>query len=736
MAKKKQQNKGWIDFNTWKKKNLPKRKNTQKTHKNLKNTHTGNFINPYNFVSVPLDKEISDRSEPSCFHHEYCGDSYTGRLVCSLEVITPLFIPDSSDREKIDGGKKGEKLGFNKSSDGKPEIPATSLKGMLRSIYETITSSCYSQLNAERLDFRNVKIAQSFTLSPAVVTELDRKKKHIKLSVLDAMAWLPAYRPGRDLRNNLHKNGNPPRAHANMKKNLYIVKARISRRLSEKKKKRLAKLKNKYNATVSRKKEFRADKLTEKQKTSLIKDLSQYIKGNIRIIQYDLVTEKLQKNPSKLSPSGTGVIQHEVLVKNTGKTISNKHDERVFYSNRFQTNLVSNLNKLTTKKIPFECVIDLDYILSEQFERFRKRDGDSAAKQEMEMRLNRGGDIEVAGGDLVYYLEKKGRQNLAIVLVPRLRYTRSPADLLPEKLRPCSSLKSLCPACKLFGFTPDNKNAGSTKSLKGRLYFSSATPKPGSQISFKENTLLKILGSPHPTSTNFYLTNKKEKKTITVENGGYDAKNAALRGRKFYWVQGNGEHPLSESAFKSSNPAQASPFNRWVELLEPGTVFTFNIDFENLTQEELSLLLWAIELDDGMYHRLGMGKPLGLGTVKLTIDSGKSYILTTKDIKDYYSDLEQKPGVPEAALSLDRLKKDAQSRIEKLSFYSDLKAILSYQKDIAPLLKYPQKGRRISGRTEFFGYEWFSSNKDQALCSIEEIIEDNCVQTGWEGGTI
>jgi len=32
-------------------------------------------------------------------------------------------------------------------------------------------------------------------------------------------------------------------------------------------------------------------------------------------------------------------------------------------------------------------------------------------------------------------------------------------------------------------------------------------------------------------------------------------------------------------------------------------------------------LLWALELEDGMYHRLGLAKPLGFGSVKVTIDN-------------------------------------------------------------------------------------------------------------------
>ncbi len=735
MGKKKRQNKGWIDFNSWKNANLPKgEKNPGKKTKKYKNTQDGEFINPYNFVRLPSDTGTDDRSAPFQLHHKYQDNCYTGRLVCSLKVITPLFIPDPGTRELIDGGKKGERLYFNRNSNGNPSIPATSIKGMIRNIYETITSSCFSQLNTERLDFRNVKISQSLTLRPAIVTALDRKRKLVEIAILDGMAWLPAYPGKRDLRNKLHKNGHPPRAYASIKQKLYIVKAKISEELSEAE---LDSLRKDFKATVSEKNEFRAAQLIETEKNDLIKRIKPYLDGKVRIIEYDLVTEKLQDVPGKLSSTRTGLIQHEVLVKNTGKTIYNKHDERVFYSNKFSNNLIQNLRQLDRKEIPFECVRDLDYILSEQFQRFKKQYGEAAAKEEMEMRLNRRGFIEINEGDLVYYFERTGKQYLAIVLVPRLRYTRSPGDLLPQHLRPCRSYDRLCPACRLFGFTPDNKGTTSTKSLRGRLCVSSAIPVNSSEISFKKNILLKILGSPHPTSTNFYLINQKEKnrKPVTVENGGYDAKNVELRGRKFYWLKGDETHSLQKEAFSRPHDSNGTPFDRWVELLEPGATFTFHIDFENLSRDELSRLVWAIELEDGMYHRLGMGKPLGLGAVKITVDSEKSYVYTTEDIKNYYSDPDKKPDASGTASLLEDLKKDARSHISNLSFYRDLKAILSYNDKLAGLVKYPQKSRKVAGKIQYFGYAWFSSNKDQSLCTIEEITENNQTQIGWQGGT-
>jgi len=61
--------------------------------------------------------------------------------------------------------------------------------------------------------------------------------------------------------------------------------------------------------------------------------------------------------------------------------------------------------------------------------------------------------------------------------------------------------------------------------------------------------------------------------------------------------------------------------NARIEVLLPEAKFEFTIEFENLSDWELGLLLWTIELPDvpeGAHH-LALGKPIGLGTVTLKI---------------------------------------------------------------------------------------------------------------------
>ncbi len=48
--------------------------------------------------------------------------------------------------------------------------------------------------------------------------------------------------------------------------------------------------------------------------------------------------------------------------------------------------------------------------------------------------------------------------------------------------------------------------------------------------------------------------------------------------------------------------------------------FIFHIDFENLDDQELGVLLISLRPEKDFRHKLGMGKPLGLGTVRVDID--------------------------------------------------------------------------------------------------------------------
>ncbi len=57
--------------------------------------------------------------------------------------------------------------------------------------------------------------------------------------------------------------------------------------------------------------------------------------------------------------------------------------------------------------------------------------------------------------------------------------------------------------------------------------------------------------------------------------------------------------------------------------LGPGSRFSFTLHLDGVTKEELGAILLALELPQGHAHKLGMGKSIGLGSVKITVNEMK-----------------------------------------------------------------------------------------------------------------
>lgn len=92
-----------------------------------------------------------------------------------------------------------------------------------------------------------------------------------------------------------------------------------------------------------------------------------------------------------------------------------------------------------------------------------------------------------------------------------------------------------------------------------------------------------------------------------VEGKHYSEGQFLLRGYKQYWMK---------DAINVAREVKGSS----LRPLPKGTQFHGVVRFKNLHEDELGLLLWALQLDEGCYQSLGMGKPYGYGRVKLTVD--------------------------------------------------------------------------------------------------------------------
>lgn len=113
------------------------------------------FINPYNFIPLPQKKREAYKEQ----------DQHTGVITYQITTKTPLFIPNTSNDNAflLEDGNKDEKerhknydfFSYHELEQNKdhskcpkePVIPGSEIRGVIRSIYETLTDSCMGVFN-------------------------------------------------------------------------------------------------------------------------------------------------------------------------------------------------------------------------------------------------------------------------------------------------------------------------------------------------------------------------------------------------------------------------------------------------------------------------------------------------------------------------------------------------------------------------------------------------------------
>jgi len=161
---------------------------------------------------------------------------------------------------------------------------------------------------------------------------------------------------------------------------------------------------------------------------------------------------------------------------------------------------------------------------------------------------------------------------------------------IPQDRLPCLDKERLCPASRVFG----------ALNWQGLLDFNDANcEKVDSSIGFMPS-----LYRPRPEPGSAYFTNGK------------------VTGRKFYY-----------NTSKSIDKGQ----NEGISVQQAGREYTFKteVHFKNLLPEELGTLLIVLGQDKKypMALKVGGGKPIGMGTMTVNVDS----INRPQDLKRRYS---------------------------------------------------------------------------------------------------
>ena len=190
--------------------------------------------------------------------------------------------------------------------------------------------------------------------------------------------------------------------------------------------------------------------------------------------------------------------------------------------------------------------------------------------------------------------------------------------------------RQLTPVEVIMGFVSDGIQQGSKEAsaLASRVRFSDALPLPDSvqprgDLFSKEKYTLKILDSPKPPSPSMYF-HDRNKLGKYISKTGLQANNHQANGRKYYLHHPKAIRDVAENT-SSRPPWQTVDENKRLKQkvrvcpIRQGVSFSFDISFENLSSAELDLLLTAIKPSNSCLHHLGMGKPLGLGSIRMDI---------------------------------------------------------------------------------------------------------------------
>jgi len=181
--------------------------------------------------------------------------------------------------------------------------------------------------------------------------------------------------------------------------------------------------------------------------------------------------------------------------------------------------------------------------------------------------------------------------------------------MITDHGKACKKINALCIACRMFGMMEQGSNA---RVHKGKVSISDAL--------LQEE-------KPSSISLDVYLSSSKlshEPFYRTPETNRYDQQS-----RKMYFHQ-----PKRIDSVQKLSPIVQD--NAWkINALEINHHFEFTVHFSNLTQDELSLLVYILALENNvsvviesgnihlngpLRHKIGNAKPLGLGSCHIQIN--------------------------------------------------------------------------------------------------------------------
>ncbi|GLW64298.1 hypothetical protein Arub01_25420 [Actinomadura rubrobrunea] len=595
------------------------------------------FLNPYTFVPAfpreNLPEPLRDRRPLG--HHRLHPDRWTGKIKVVLTVKTPLLLLDTARAQHIGDDHFVYPV---LTRDGRPHLPATAVKGMLRSAYEAITNSRFGVFDVHDgphtrpLGWRRIA-DDALDMTPVRVRSVSEDPDEVEVEILE-QGWLPAYEDAL----------------------------------------------NKYKGALLN---DRLPNHGEKVRACIKGQRSGY------------------KVLSIVPPNYTGERVVEGYAYITGRNAVDKKYERVFYRaprggrkpktargegvvRRWNALMASYIDAHTDKELHERQVNGCTYRADEYIANEIGKLAWSPHLVDEERR-------KLKPGTLCYARIEDGKVlGLYPVLIPRDISAKTPAEMLPESLHPARTYDELSPADRVFGWVAPQGSGTRPAAYRGHLRIGPVTCDKSADEAVTrfdgEGLPLAILSQPKPSQGRFYLAESPDAPHRPVPDGimKHDLYlgDRGLRGRKVYWHHarvadrpkywqepGPGLDPTQSSVaggvgfreyrrprkpeneddlqptrdkrgFKTTAHEQRDNQNRSIRgWVNQGVTFSFDIHVQDLDEVELGALLWLLSLPRDHFHRLGLGKPLGFGSVRLHIDFSGTSLLSGDQWSEYYRSL-------------------------------------------------------------------------------------------------
>ena len=537
----------------------------------------GSFAHaPYNFVPLP-NQVVPAQAVPG--HDRYQGN--TGWIDCQIETLTPLYV-----RGMMTTTTFAEYSDVNLSFADLPQkaqqerarffaiedrilIPGSSLRGMIRALVEIIAFGKVGPVGAEqRFFYRAVAAPNDDPLAPLYKQQMQAGR--VKAGYVER-------KPGSDglfIRPALKVNG----------RDAFIQVKEIAKDGSRT---------QVVDAAIEYKKLDQSDYTPQYVPVSF----SWKMTPNGRA-----VAERVNK-PGKLPYSGWMVCSGNMAESGKGKTRSPRRNH-----------IVVPQPDQSAALIPIRQSAIEDYLAAlTDFQREKPFDARNGCLVE---------------GKPVFYIDN-GKE---VVMFGHTRNFRLPftrpgqrkastaLDFVPDWLR---DEKDTDMAEAMFGYVKSNQVPyGRARAYAGRVFFGDAVAAPGQAKLLQDEITPQILSSPKPSTFQHYLTQPDEAATDRAKLKHYASQTpdeTVIRGHKLYW---HCKDAKLENFQYQGAAEERQKHKKQLTRIRPvraGARFTFRVRFENLTDEELGALLWALELPVGCAHKLGMGKPLGLGSARISV---------------------------------------------------------------------------------------------------------------------